>query len=90
MSPVYTASSLPQGAAPAINSFTATPSSVGAGSSVTLSWDVSNAAYVIVSPLVGVVRGTSVSVSPAQTTTYTLYATNQYGRTMATVTVNVQ
>jgi hypothetical protein len=90
MSPVYTASSLPQGAAPAINSFTATPSSVGAGSSVTLSWDVSNAAYVIVSPLVGVVRGTSVSVSPAQTTIYTLYATNQYGRTMATVTVNVQ
>jgi len=54
-----------------------------------LSWDVSNASYVIVSPQAGAVRGTSVTVSPTQTTTYTLYATNQYGRNMATVTVNV-
>jgi hypothetical protein len=38
---------------------------------------------------VGAVRGTSVTVSPAQTTTYTLYATNQYDRSAATVTVNV-
>lgn len=90
MNPIYTASTLPQGAAPTINSFTASPSSVSAGSSVTLSWDVNNASYVIVSPQVGAVRGTSVSVSPGQTTTYTLYATDQYGRTMATVTVNVQ
>jgi hypothetical protein len=88
MSPLYTASNLPQGAAPGIASFTATSSS-GAGSSVTLSWNVSSASYVIVSPQLGAVRGTSVTVSPAQTTTYTLYATNQYGRSMATVTVNV-
>ncbi|MGZ4731733.1 MAG: hypothetical protein ACXVZH_06285 [Terriglobales bacterium] len=88
MSPVYTASNVPQGAAPSIASFTATSSS-GAGSSVTLSWSVSNASYVIVSPQVGAVRGTSVTVSPAQTTTYTLYATNQYDRSMATVTVTV-
>ena len=47
-------------------------------------------AYVIVSPQVGAVRGTSVTVQPAQTTTYTLYATNQYGRSTATVTVTVQ
>ena len=79
MSPVYTASNVPQGAAPSIASFTATSSS-GSGSSVTLSWSVSNASYVIVSPQAGAVRGTSVTVSPAQTTTYTLYATNQYGR----------
>jgi hypothetical protein len=88
MSPVYTASNVPQSAAPSIASFTAT-SSTGSGSSVTLSWSVSNASYVIVSPQVGAVRGTSVTVSPAQTTTYTLYATNQYDRSMATVTVNV-
>jgi len=88
MSPLYTASNLPQGAAPGIASFTATSSS-GAGSSVTLSWNVSSASYVIVSPQLGAVRGTSATVSPAQTTTYTLYATNQYGRSMATVTVNV-
>jgi hypothetical protein len=53
-------------------------------------WDVSNASYAIISPQPGAVRGTSVSVSPAQTTTCTLDATNQYGRSMATVTVNVQ
>lgn len=87
MNPVYSASNVPQGAAPAIASFTATSSS-GPGSGVTLSWNVSNASYVIVSPQAGAVRGTSVTVSPAQTTTYTLYATNQYGRSMGTVTVN--
>ena len=88
MNPVYTASNVPQGSAPNIASFTATSSS-GSGSSVTLSWTASNASYVIISPQVGAVRGTSVTVSPVQTTTYTLYATNQYGRNMATVTVNV-
>ena len=57
---------------------------------MTLAWDVSNAGYVIVSPQIGAVRGTSVMSSLGQTTTYTLYATNQYGRSTATVTVNVQ
>jgi hypothetical protein len=31
-----------------------------------------------------------VTVQPTQTTTYTLYASDQYGRNMTTVTVNVQ
>jgi hypothetical protein len=88
MNPVYTSSNVPQGLVPGIASFTATASS-GAGSSVTLSWNVSNATYVIVSPQIGAVRGSSVSATPGQTTTYTLYATNQYGRSMTTVTVNV-
>ncbi len=90
MNPVYTNSNVPQGAAPSIASFTATPTTVSSGASATLSWDVSNASYVIISPQVGAVRGTSVTVQPTQTTTYTLYATNQYGRSMTTVTVNVQ
>lgn len=90
MSPVYTASNVPQGAAPSIAGFTATPSTVASGASATLSWNVSGASYIIVSPRVGAVRGSSVNVSPTQTTTYTLYATNQYGRTVATVTLNVQ
>jgi hypothetical protein len=88
MNPVYTSSNVPQGSVPGIASFTATASS-GAGSSVTLSWNVSNATYVIVSPQIGAVRGSSVTATPGQTTTYTLYATNHYGRSMATVTVNV-
>jgi hypothetical protein len=90
MNTVYTGSSVPQGAAPTINTFTTTPTTVSSGTSATLAWDVSNAGYVIVSPQVGAVRGTSVTVQPSQTTTYTLYATNQFGRSTATVTITVQ
>jgi len=43
-----------------------------------------------VSPQVGVMRGTSATVVPAKTTTYTLDSTNQYGRTTATVKVTVK
>ena len=89
MSPVYTASNVPQGAAPTISSFTASSSTISAGQSVSLSWNVSGASYLIVSPGMGAVRGTTTNVTPPQTKTYTLYATNQYGRTIATVTVTV-
>jgi hypothetical protein len=54
-----------------------------------LSWQVNGASYIIVSPQVGAVRSTSVVVTPTQTTTYTLYATNAFGRTASTVTVTV-
>ena len=90
MNPIYTASNVPQGSAPNIGSFTASASSVTSGTQVTLSWQVSGASYSVVSPQIGAVRGTSVTVTPAQTATYTLYATNQYGRNTATVTVTVQ
>ena len=90
MNPVYTASNVPQGAAPDIVSFSADSTTVAAGSSVNLSWNVTGAAYLIISPQLGAVRGSSAKVFPAQTTTYTLYATNQYGRSTATATVNVQ
>ncbi len=89
MSPVYTIANVPLGAVPAITSFTANPSHVASGGSVTLAWTASNAQYIIVSPQAGAVRGSTVSVNPGATTTYTLYATNQYGRTSATVTVSV-
>jgi len=89
MDPIYTSSNYPTGSVPTITSFTSSPTHVSAGGSVTLSWNTSNAQYTIVSPDVGAVRGTSVTVKPSATTTYTLYATNQYGRNTATVTVNV-
>ena len=89
MNPVYTGSNYPTGSAPAIGRFAASATHVSSGGSVTLSWSVSNADYVIVSPGPGAVRGTSVSVNPTATSTYTLYATNQYGRTTATATVSV-
>lgn len=90
INPLYTSSNVPTGAAPSVSSFAASPTTISTGASSTLSWSASGASYVIVSPEVGAVRGTSLSVKPSQTTTYTLYATNQYGRTTATVTVNVQ
>jgi hypothetical protein len=88
--PLYTQNNIPQGAAPTISSFKTSASPIPAGTNVTLSWGVSGASYLIISPQVGAVRGTSVSFVPQQTATYTLYATNQYGRTTASVTVTVQ
>jgi len=61
---------------------------VSSGGNVTLSWTTYNATYNIVSPGAGAVRGTSVVVNPTATTTYTLYSTNQFGRTTSTVPVN--
>jgi hypothetical protein len=90
MNPIYTAPNVPQGTAPSITSFTASPASVSSGAQVTLSWQASGASYLVVSPQIGAVRGNTATVKPTQTTTYTLYATNQYGRTHSTVTVTVQ
>jgi hypothetical protein len=89
MTPLYTQNTVPNGAAPQITSFTATASSISAGAQVTLSWVVSGASYVIVSPDAGAVRSASVTVAPAQSTTYTLYATNAFGRTSATASIMV-
>jgi len=90
MNQIYTPSNVPTGPVPTVASFTANPSAVSAGQQVTLSWSVSGASYVIVTPQAGPVRGTSAVVTPAATTTYGLYATNQYGRKIATVKVTVQ
>ena len=89
MNPVYASTNLPRGSAPQISSFGASATNVLAGTPVTLSWQVSGASYVIVSPGGGAVRGTSVSVTPTATTTYTLYATNAFGQTTSTVTITV-
>lgn len=90
MPAVYTAANLPSGSAPVVTSFTASNATIAAGASTTLSWSGSDASYFIVTPEVGAVRGNSVTVHPTTTTTYTLYATNQFGRQTKTVTVNVQ
>jgi hypothetical protein len=89
MTPLYTQNTVPTGASPQISSFAASSASVSAGTPVTLSWQVTGASYIVVSPQVGAARATSVVVTPAQTTTYTLYATNAFGRTMSAVTVIV-
>jgi len=89
MNPVYTSANVPQGSAPSIGSFTASSQSVSAGTQVTLNWSVTGASYLIVSPDIGAVRGSSVIVTPTQSATYTLYATNAFGRTTATVNITV-
>jgi hypothetical protein len=89
MSPVYTQSNVPTGAPPQIASFTASATSVSAGTAVTLSWQVSGASLVVITPEVGAVRGSSTSVTPAQTTTYTLYTINAFEHTTSTITVTV-
>ena len=90
MGTIYTPANVPTGAAPVINSFTANPSTVPKGGVVTLSWNTSGAEYDIISPQIGATRVTSLTVNPAVTTTYTLYSTNKYGRSAATVMVTVQ
>lgn len=89
MNPIYTSGNVPQGNAPTISSFSANSNTISAGQSTTLSWTVSGESYLIVAPAPGPVRGTSVSVSPTKTTTYTLYATSQYGQASSSVTVTV-
>jgi hypothetical protein len=90
MDPIYTPNNLPQGKAPTITSFTATPNISHAGQPVVLNWTVTGASYFIISPEVGAVRGNTATVYPTVTTTYTLYATNQYHRSKKTVTVTIQ
>jgi hypothetical protein len=90
MDPIYTPANVPQGKAPAITSFTATPPTSHAGQPVVLNWTATGASYFVVSPQVGAVRGNTVTVYPTVTTTYTLDATNQYNRTKKKVTVTIQ
>jgi hypothetical protein len=87
--PGYDDATAPTGAPPVINSFTASASPVAAGTAVTLKWDTANDSYDFIDVLGGV-SGGSVTTTPAKTTTYTLNATNQYGRSTAQVTVTVQ
>lgn len=64
--------------APSITTFTATPSAITVGQSVTLSWSTSQATSLLLSDGItqAAVTGTSKVVSPTATTTYTLTALN--------------
>ncbi len=78
------------GSAPRIDRFSASPLNIAVGGVSTLVWQVENATTVNITPNPGSVGlvGTQ-DVSPAQTTTYTLTASNSFGSVSATVTVNV-
>ena len=81
----------PASGAPVINSFTANPDTIAAGGSAVLSWNVSNAASVSISPLIGSVDPVSGSgtATVGSTTTFVMTASNAAGSTNASVTVNV-
>ena len=79
------------GQSPSILSFNATPSAISPGQAVVLNWNATGATSINIDNGVGNVTGTtSKTVQPAQTTTYTLTATNSTGSSSsyATVTVN--
>ncbi len=74
---------------PIITSFQAAPASIDAGGSTVLSWEVQNAAVVLVN---GVDRTgtTSLTVTPRVSAAYTLTAQNAFGQTTAQVRVQVK
>jgi hypothetical protein len=75
---------------PLINSFSASPTTITAGESSTLSWSVTDATSVTLDNAIGSVALTgTTAVNPTTTTTYTLTATNVAGSVTATTTVTV-
>jgi len=72
-----------------IHSFTASPPNITAGDSTTLNWSVTGADTLSIDQGIGMVTGTSLTVSPATTTTYILTATNTAGSVSVPVTVTV-
>ncbi|MFP6873784.1 MAG: lamin tail domain-containing protein, partial [Verrucomicrobiales bacterium] len=80
------------GAPPVISSFLASPPFIDSGQSTTLSWDVTNAEVLNITPGIGAVANPhgSLTVSPVETTTYTLSATAEDGaQASAQITVGV-
>jgi hypothetical protein len=75
---------------PAILSFTVGPSTINGGDSSTLSWSVINANSVSIDNGIGTQNPSgSATVSPKQTTTYTLTATGPNGTAQGTTTITV-
>ena len=81
----------PSGSAglPVITSFSATPSSISAGSSAVLNWSVTNATGAKISGIGTVATSGSSSVYPSTTTTYVLEAYNSTGQSSASTVISV-
>ncbi len=72
---------------PVVLSFTAASGQISQGASTTLTWATQGATSLTLNG--ALVTGTSLLVSPAQTTTYTLVATNSAGTANAATTITV-
>jgi hypothetical protein len=79
------------GTLPQIVVFAGTPQTIGPGVSSKLCWQVTGATNVAISAGVGgnLSANDCATVTPTQTTTYTLTATNPAGQIQANVTINV-
>lgn len=76
-------------AAPVIATFAASAVSIVAGQSVTLTWNVTGATSLNLGPQPGAVTGSSVTVSPALSTVFTLTASNAAASAESSVAVAV-
>ena len=74
---------------PEVTDFKATPATIHAGETSTLSWVVTGASQVSLDNGLGVQAGNSVAVTPAATTTYKLTGTGLGGDVTATTVVTV-
>ena len=75
---------------PVIHFFEATPKEIGAGQSVMLNWDVSNAALVEISDDIGTVSATGTkAVIPSTNTVYKITASNKNGQVSNTAEVSI-
>jgi hypothetical protein len=82
--------SIPSASLPVINKFEAYPVNILAGNIVAMTWSVSNATSVTLSPGIGAVSASeNFTVKPGTTTTYTLTATNTAGWRNKSITVTV-
>ncbi|HEY1339365.1 MAG TPA: PKD domain-containing protein, partial [Bryobacteraceae bacterium] len=79
------------GQVPQVVTFVANPQNIDAGQSTKLCWQVTGAISISITPDVGsnLAANDCATVSPTQTTTYTLTATNAAGTIQANTTVNV-
>ncbi len=79
------------GTVPQVVVFVASPSTIDAGSSSKLCWQVTGATSISILPGIGsnLNANDCATVSPTATTTYTLTATNATGQIQANVTLNV-
>lgn len=79
------------GGVPVITAFSAGSTTVDAGGTVELDWTVSGASSLAIDNGVGTVTGrSSLRVTPSQTTTYTLTASNAKGSVSAKTTITVK
>ncbi len=79
----------PSIAPPIVASFAAAPPTIALGDSASLTWRVTGADSLVLSPGIGGVTGTSIWVHPTSSTIYTLSAINRGGRDSASATVTV-